>query len=101
MVAAQAAGEAALPLVRESPAMKQREITDSEGTAWTCVQAFSGAGGKLAEKLRRKGHRGRRASAGVCTPSGGARSVRLELASDWLEELSDEDLLAAMGKSRS
>ena len=81
--------------------MKQREITDSEGTAWTCVQAFSGAGGKLAEEAAEKatGEEGRVPV--VCTPSGGARSVRLELGSDWLEQLSDEDLLAAMGKSRS
>ena len=32
----------------------------------------------------------------VCTPSGGARSVRLELAANWREALPDGELLTAI-----
>ncbi len=37
----------------------------------------------------------------VCTPSGGAQTVRLELDKNWLEDLSDEDLLVAIAAARS
>ena len=30
----------------------------------------------------------------VCTPSGGAQSVRIELPGDWEQQTSDEELLA-------
>lgn len=70
-----------------------RELTDGEGTTWACAEAYagleeSGAGGKLA-----------RAAGGdgpcdvVCTPSGGAQTVRLRLARGWESGLSDEELL--------
>ena len=60
-----------------------REVQDpADNTTWSCVPALAtGDDGKIPV---------------VCTPSGGARSVRLELATDWREKLSDEDLLAAI-----
>ena len=36
----------------------------------------------------------------VCTPSGGAKSVRLELPKDWESSLTDEDLLGEIEEHR-
>ena len=76
----------------------QREVTDAEGTTWTCAQAFAGLGEQsdaaraAAEKLAEKdGH-----VAVVATPSGGAQTVRLELPPDWHERMGDEELAAAI-----
>ena len=76
--------------------MIQREITDNENTRWTCVQAYSGMQEKLAEKAAEisEGNDGKVPV--VCTPTGGAQSVRLELAADWEEKISDEDLAKAI-----
>lgn len=70
-----------------------REVTDGEGTAWTCVQAYAGLseGGEKDEAARVEGEEDRYHV--VCTPSGGAQSVRLQLQGDWETSLSDEDLL--------
>lgn len=61
-----------------------REVQDPGGEklTWSCVPALAtGQGGKVPV---------------VCTPSGGARSVRLELPADWRQAQSDEELLAAI-----
>ena len=73
-----------------------REITDPEGIAWTCIQAFAGLGNDAdkQEAARVDGTRDRVHV--VCTPSGGAHSVRLELPSDWETALAVEDLAAAI-----
>ncbi|HST95102.1 MAG TPA: hypothetical protein VLJ78_10030 [Microvirga sp.] len=73
-----------------------REITDAEGTTWSCIQAFAGLGNdpEKADAARVEGA-GDRLQV-VCTPSGGARSLRLELPEDWEKRLSDEDLLRAI-----
>lgn len=78
-----------------------REVTDEAGTAWSCVQAFAGVGASPAAREaaeRIAGADGRVAV--VCTPDGGAQSVRLELAPEWEESLSDEELLAAIAAGR-
>ncbi|HEX2556034.1 MAG TPA: hypothetical protein VHL98_20240 [Microvirga sp.] len=69
-----------------------REITDSEGIVWTCIQAFAGLGNdaEKQEAARVDGTRDRVHV--VCTPSGGAHSVRLELPGDWENALPDEEL---------
>ncbi|HEX8720015.1 MAG TPA: hypothetical protein VF736_05190 [Pyrinomonadaceae bacterium] len=71
----------------------QREVTDGEGTRWTCVQAYAGltqdGGGAAADAAA--GEDGRVEV--VCTPSGGAQTVRLRLAAGWEDECSDEELL--------
>lgn len=74
--------------------MKQREVQDSDHTTWTCVQAYTG----LLSHDQKNEDAAKVAGTGdyvnvVCTPSGGAQTVRLELPDEWLEELSDEDLL--------
>lgn len=80
--------------------MTQREVQDDENTTWTCVQAFSGLTGQAAEEAAEKIESEEGTVPVVCTPSGGAQSVRLELARDWAEEMSDEALLKAIGKAR-
>lgn len=68
-----------------------REVTDGEGTTWSCVEAYAG--------LSEEGKSGAARVEGtdryrvVCTPSGGAQSVNLELPGGWDEGLSDGELL--------
>ena len=77
-----------------------REITDEDGKAWTCIQAFAGLdqdsdhGSTKAEAARVAGSEDRFHV--VCTPSGGARSVRVELPGGWEDGVRDEELLRAI-----
>lgn len=70
-----------------------REVTDKDGLTWTCVQAYAGLsnGTENEEAARLEGTTNLYRV--VCTPSGGAKSVRIELQGDWEDSLSDEDLL--------
>jgi hypothetical protein len=76
-----------------------REVTDNEGIAWTCIQAFAGLGNdpekRQAATLDASG-----AVQVVCTPSGGARSRRLALPADW-EGMDDAALLRALETAES
>lgn len=74
----------------------QREVQDGGGTRWTCVQAYAGLSqdggeGEAAKRADEKETGGRVEV--VCTPSGGAQTVRLRLPEGWEENYSDEDLL--------
>jgi hypothetical protein len=84
--------------------MTEREITDDEGTTWSCVQAFSGVGGggadAAAEAAAERVASGDGRVAVVATPRGGAQSVRLELPRGWHEAMSDADLAAAVAAAR-
>jgi hypothetical protein len=73
-----------------------REVADGEGIAWSCIQAFAGLGNdpEKAEAARVEGSANRVHV--VCTPSGGAKSVRLELPGDWEKTLPDDALLQAI-----
>ena len=73
-----------------------REVTDDEGIVWSCIQAFAGLGNdpEKAEAARVDGSSDRVHV--VCTPSGGAKSVRLDLPGDWDANLADEALLHAI-----
>lgn len=73
--------------------MTQREVTDKDNTTWTCVQAYAGLQGKAAEKAAEIIENENGQVPVVCTPGGGAQSVRLQLPTDWLEQLSDEQIL--------
>lgn len=68
-----------------------REVTDGEGTTWSCVEAYAG----LSEEGKSDAARveGTDRYRVVCTPSGGAASVTLELPAGWDASVSDEDLL--------
>lgn len=74
-----------------------REVTDDEGITWTCTQAYAGLGEGGAvdpEAAAVEGTSDRYRV--VCTPSGGAKSVELELPGDWEKSLADGDLLAGI-----
>ena len=80
----------------------QREVTDAEQTTWSCVQAYAGVGdGEAAQALEEKRAAQGRGVPVVCTPSGGAQSVRLELAHDWMTALPDDALLAEIDAHRT
>jgi hypothetical protein len=76
--------------------MRQREVQDSDNVTWTCVQAFAGTSGQAAAEAAERVESADGKVPVVCTPSGVKQSVRLELAKNWAEDLSDEDLLAAI-----
>lgn len=84
--------------------MKEREVTDQEGTSWSCVQAFSAGNEANSEKIAELTEGDGNHIPVVCTPSGGAQSIRLQLPQNWLEDFSDEALLKALqtaSKSKS
>lgn len=80
--------------------MTQRQVQDDENTTWTCVQALSGLTGQAAEEAAERIESEEGTVPVVCTPNGGAQSVRLELARDWAEAMSDEALLNAISEAR-
>ena len=71
-----------------------RDVTDTDGIAWSCIQAFAGLENdpRKAEAARVGGTDRYRV---VCTPSGGTKSVHLELPSTW-EAMPEEELLQAI-----
>ncbi|QIL78005.1 hypothetical protein G7064_11245 [Hymenobacter sp. HDW8] len=79
--------------------MKQREIMDQSNTAWTCVQAYAGLDSETAEQAIKLAEAEDGTVTVVCTPSGGAQTVRLELDKGWLDDLSDEELTSAISSA--
>jgi len=86
-----------------------REVAGADGIQWSCLQAYAGldGGDKADEKADERAEEAAARAAGgggglrvVCTPSGGARSVSLELPSDWETAYSDEQLLAEIESRR-
>lgn len=75
--------------------MKQREVTDKENTRWTCVQAYAGMEGKISGKTEKLSENDEGEVPVICTPSGGAQSVRITLQKDW-ELLPDDELATAI-----
>ena len=74
-----------------------REVTDGEGTTWSCVEAYAGLSDEgKSDAARVEGTDRFRV---VCTPSGGARTVELELPAGWEESLSDDELLREIAKA--
>ncbi|HEX8499728.1 MAG TPA: hypothetical protein VF659_03985 [Pyrinomonadaceae bacterium] len=71
----------------------QREVNDGGGTTWACAQAYAGLsrGVEGEAAARAEGEDGRVEV--VCTPSGGAQTVRLRLPGGWEDSYSDEELL--------
>ena len=77
-----------------------RTVTDGDNVVWTCVQAYAG----LTESRRTDADAVLATEEGVavvCTPNGGAQSVRVELRASWAQDLSDNDLLASIERARS
>jgi hypothetical protein len=73
-----------------------REVTDSEGITWSCIQAFAGLGNDPEKTDAARVDGAEDHVHVVCTPSGGAKSVRLELPGDWEKAISDDALLEAV-----
>ena len=80
--------------------MTQREVTDTHHTTWTCVQAYAGLEGKVAEKAAKLAETDEGLVPVVCTPSGGAQTVRVELKSNWYDDLSDDELQKAIAEAQ-
>jgi hypothetical protein len=70
-----------------------REITDAEGITWSCIQALAGLGNDPEKTDAAQVDGAEDHVHVVCTPSGGAKSVRLELPGDWERAMSDDALL--------
>lgn len=68
-------------------------MTDKTGITWSCIEAFTGLSDQTehSEAAQVKGKENTYWV--VCTPSGGAQSVRLKLSGDWQQSYSDEALL--------
>lgn len=73
--------------------MEQREVKGPEGTTWTCVQAYAGLEGEAQEQATAITEGEDHEVPVVCTPDGGAQSVRLRLPKDWMKGIPDEELL--------
>lgn len=81
--------------------MRQREVTDNEKITWTCVQAFSGTEGDAAEEAIKLSEEKGDNVVVVCTPSGGAATVRLELPKNWEEQMKEEEILACIHREKN
>ena len=75
-----------------------REVTDGDGVTWSCVQAYAGISGDNAEAAKVEGSDDLYRV--VCTPSGGAQSVEVELPGGWDEGMSDEEIVSAIESRR-
>lgn len=71
----------------------EREITDKNGITWTCIQAYSGLNDDAENRSAAQVKGTEDTYWVVCTPSGGAKSVRLKLQGEWETSYSDEALL--------
>lgn len=80
--------------------MTQREVTDEDNTSWTCVQAYAGLDKEASEKAAALAENENGTIPVVCTPSGGAQSVRLALPKNWMEALSEEELLVKINAAQ-
>ena len=76
--------------------MKQREVQDATNVRWVCVQAMAGVDGAAADAAEAHVESDEGTVPVVCTPSGGAETVRIELPTGWEESVSDDELLDAI-----
>jgi hypothetical protein len=71
----------------------EREVKDTDGITWTCVQAYTGLSDGIQDQNAAQVKGTDDTYWVVCTPSGGAKSVRLKLQGEWETSYSDEALL--------
>jgi hypothetical protein len=77
--------------------MDIREVQTPDGTRWQCAEAMI----KPADdKSSPSGREERDLVTVVCTPTGGAQSVRIELEVDWKASVPDEELSRAIEENR-
>lgn len=77
-----------------------REVAGGDRITWSCVQAYAGLSDEKADEAAARAAGGGGNVPVVCTPSGGAKSVRLELPADWEESYGDDELLRAIEARR-
>ena len=80
--------------------MNQRVVTAPDHTTWTCIQADAGGSGEDPDQVEddrpdAEGH-----VPVICTASGGAPSLCLELAADWAEAMPDAELLLVIASQQ-
>ncbi|OKH36320.1 hypothetical protein NIES2101_37055 [Calothrix sp. HK-06] len=75
-----------------------REITDSDNITWSCAQAYAGLSDNEEKSDAAKVSGEDDTYWVVCTPSGGAKSVRIKLSGDWENSYTDEELLDLIGQ---
>ena len=78
----------------------EREIKDADGITWTCVQAYTGLSDGVQDQDAAQVKGTDDTYWVVCTPSGGAKSVRLKLQGEWETSYSDEALLREIEAQR-
>lgn len=76
-----------------------REVTGEDGISWSCVEAYAGLSDEGGSEAAARAADGDGLTV-VCTPSGGAKTVRLKLPSGWEESLDDERLLREIESRR-
>ena len=69
-----------------------REVNGGDGIVWSCVEAYAGLSDTSSSEAAARAADGDKLTV-VCTPSGGAKTVRLELPADWEQSLDDGRLL--------
>lgn len=89
-----------VPPVSTTGPMTQRDVADADGLAWACVQAYAGLGEGAAAEAAAENADGETVTV-VCTPTGTAQTVRLDLSADWETGLPDDDLVAAITAARA
>ena len=83
-----------------------RDVTTDDELVWSCVEAYAGLAGGEDDGDGGDGDGRTPTRAGgepvtvVCTPRGGAPSVRLQLAADWEQSAGDDELRAAIDEAR-
>ena len=78
----------------------EREVKDTDGITWTCVQAYTGLSDGVQDQDAAQVNGTDDTYWVVCTPSGGAKSVRLKLQGEWETSYSDEALLSEIEAQR-
>ncbi len=79
--------------------MTPRDVTDSDGLVWACVQAYAGLGESDAAQVAAEHTDGDTVTV-VCTPTGAAQTVRLDLTPGWDEAMDDDALAEAIAAAR-
>ena len=80
--------------------MKQRQVQDDDNLIWDCVEALSRSSPEMGDKTKVNKNANAPVTV-VCTPSGGAQTVRLTVSPDCLQKLSDEKLLEKINRERN
>lgn len=77
--------------------MQIREVQTSDGTRWQCVEAMISdtSNNESASKSSATD-----TVTVVCTPSGGAQTVRMDLNKDWKKSVTDEELIQQIDQKK-